>query len=71
MRRAELGEALSVMPRARLEEWAQKLEETGRVATAIAAGSTAKKWLDIPAGPFARGEGEFVKGAGPERAGAP
>jgi hypothetical protein len=67
-RRAELGEALCTMARARLEDMAQELEQAGRIVTALASG-TATKWLDIPDGPFARGEGAFAAGAGLGKAG--
>jgi hypothetical protein len=67
-RRAELGDALSAMSRARLEGMAQELHLAGRIVVANAGGTTVK-WLDIPDGPFGRGEGSFAAGAGTGQAG--
>lgn len=61
-RRAELGEALADMPRAALWALADELLKSGRIVQANA-GGTSVKWLDIPAGPFARGQGGFAAGA--------
>lgn len=61
-RRAELGEVLSAISRDRLEAMAQELEQAGRIVVALAGGTTVK-WLDIPDGPFARGEGVFAVAA--------
>lgn len=61
-RRAELGDELLAISRDRLEAMAQELEQAGRIVTALAGGTTVK-WLDIPDGPFARGEGAFAAGA--------
>jgi hypothetical protein len=63
VRRAELGEGLGNVGRDRLEGMAQELEQAGRIVTALANGTTVK-WLDVPEGPFARGEGAFVVGCG-------
>jgi len=63
VRRAELGEALCGTTRNRLVDLAQKLEQTGRIVTALADGTTVK-WLDIPDWPFAGGKGQFAAGAG-------
>jgi hypothetical protein len=67
-RRAELGGELVSLGRDKLEEMAQELEATGRIVTALATG-TAVKWLDVPDGPFARGEGVFAAGAGTGKSG--
>jgi hypothetical protein len=67
-RRAELGGELVSLGRDKLEEMAQELEATGRIVTALATG-TAVKWLDVPDGPFARGQGSFAPGAGTGKAG--
>jgi hypothetical protein len=63
-RRAELSEELAAVGKHRLEEMAQALEQAGRIVAALASGSTTVKWLDVPDGPFARGEGAFAPGAG-------
>jgi hypothetical protein len=68
VRRAELGEALCGMARNRLDDLVQELEQTGRIVTALADGTTVK-WLDIPDGPFASGKGQFAAGAGTGRRG--
>jgi hypothetical protein len=67
-RRAELGGELTPLGRNKLEEMAQELEQAGKIVTALASG-TAVKWLDVPDGPFARGEGAFAAGAGTGKAG--
>jgi hypothetical protein len=67
-RRAELGGDLSALGRNKLEELAQDLEAAGKIVTALASG-TAVKWLDVPDGLFARGEGVFAPGAGTGKAG--
>jgi hypothetical protein len=67
-RRAELGEELAAVGKHRLEEVAQALEQAGRIVAALASG-TAVKWLDVPDGPFAKGEGTFTAGAGKSTAG--
>jgi hypothetical protein len=67
-RRAELGGELAALGRDKLEEMAQELEAAGRVVTALATGTTVK-WLDVPDGPFARGEGVFAAGAGTGKSG--
>jgi RecA-family ATPase len=67
-RRAELGGELPALGRNKLEELAQELEAAGKIVTALASGTTVK-WLDVPDGPFARGEGVFARGAGTAKAG--
>jgi hypothetical protein len=67
-RRAQLGGELASLGRDKLEELAQELEARGKIVTALANG-TAVKWLDVPDGPFARGEGIFAPGAGTGKAG--
>jgi hypothetical protein len=67
-RRAQLGGELASLGRDKLEEIAQELEARGKIVTALANG-TAVKWLDVPDGPFARGEGIFAPGAGTGKAG--
>jgi hypothetical protein len=67
-RRAELGGELAALGRNKLEEMAQDLEAEGRIVTALATG-TAVKWLDVPGGSFAKGEGAFAPGAGTGKAG--
>ena len=66
-RRAELGDELRGVSRHRLEGTAQELEEAGRIVTTLA-GGTSVKWLDVPEGPFARGDGAFAAGFGGRKA---
>ncbi len=65
--RARLPEELQELGRDRLYGLAQEAEEKARIVGAMAKGSTSVKWLDVPGGPFARGEGEFRHG-GAEKA---
>jgi hypothetical protein len=62
-RRAELGEELAAVGKHRLEEVAQTLQQAGEIVAALASGGTTVKWLDVPDGPFAKGEGAFAPGA--------
>jgi hypothetical protein len=62
-RRSELGAALSAVGKHRLDALAQKLLDAKRAVLAMASGSRAVKYLDLPDGPFARGEGQFSHGA--------
>lgn len=64
-RRHELAEPLQLVAKHRLPELADELLAAGRLGTYMAGGK-AVKWLDVPDGPFARGEGVFVEGAGAE-----
>ena len=62
---------LAAMSGARLEEMAEELLQAGKVVASMASGSgKTVKWLDIPDGPFARGEGEFAPGANVARGAA-
>jgi hypothetical protein len=62
-RRAEMGEELAAVSKGRFADAVHELEASGKVVTALAEGSTTVKWLDVPGGPFARGEGAFAPGA--------
>jgi hypothetical protein len=62
-RRAELGEAFADVAKHILVKMADDLLQSGRIVAALANGTTVK-WLDVPDGPFARGEGQFAAGAG-------
>ena len=46
-----------------LQDMVQTLIDTNRIVKAMALGSKSKKWLDVPDGPFAEGDGEFTTGA--------
>ena len=48
---------------------ADDLLQAGRFVLASAPGEKTQKWLDVPDGPFARGEGEFAPGAGTGKSG--
>ncbi|MDX5487789.1 MAG: AAA family ATPase [Wolbachia endosymbiont of Andrena praecox] len=50
--------------RHKLERLVQSLLNDNRVVKGMAADSKEDKWLDVPTGPFARGEGKFKLGAG-------
>ena len=61
-RREILPTSLQKIGRDMLEEMASHLLSEGRVVQALANGTTTK-WLDLPDGPFARGEGAFAAGS--------
>lgn len=61
-RRAELPEAFHQTSRARLETMADELLSAGQIIQAKGPNSTTVKWLDVPGGSFANGEGEFRQG---------
>jgi len=61
--RSRLPEALRNLGRDRLEALCQELLDEQKIKQCMARGSTASKWLDVPDGPFWRGEGEFKHGA--------
>ena len=67
-RRSELPESLRRLGRDRLESLADQLLNEAQLVLAIADG-TAPKWLDVPDGAFARGEGSFEPGAPTGRSG--
>ncbi len=50
--------------RHKLERLVQSLLNENKIVKGVAADSKEDKWLDIPTGPFARGEGKFKLGAG-------
>jgi hypothetical protein len=62
-RKNELPEQLQHLSRAKLRKIVDHLLVDGRLVQAMATGSHAVKWLDVPGGPFAQGEGEFEHGA--------
>lgn len=66
-RRQELPEELHQVGRDRLEALCQALLDTGKVQACLASGSTTIKWLDVPGGPFATGNGQFKIGAAGKR----
>jgi hypothetical protein len=61
-RREILPNTLRSIGRDTLEEMVSHLLDQGRVVQALANGTTTK-WLDIPDGPFACGEGTFAAGS--------
>jgi hypothetical protein len=67
-RRSELPELFHATGRDRLEAIANDLLGNGRLVQAIC-GGTVPRWLDVPDGPFARGEGAFAEGAPTGKAG--
>lgn len=65
-RRFELPDELHAIGRNKLEAMVDDLEQVGRIVKAMQGGTTVK-WLDVPDGPFARGEGDFAPGASTAR----
>lgn len=60
--RERLPAGLRTMARHPLERFAQEALDRGLVVQAMAEGSKVVKWLDVPDGQFARGDGQFVVG---------
>ncbi|MHA1540052.1 MAG: AAA family ATPase [Alphaproteobacteria bacterium] len=63
LNRERLPKRLQEYSRPKLELFAQELLSNKEIVKCRAGGSNVSQWLDIPKGPFARGEGEFQKGA--------
>lgn len=61
-RRHELPEAFHAIGKHRLAEWVTTLLDREELVMAMAEGSKLVKWLDVPDGPVARGEAQFVTG---------
>lgn len=61
--RHRLSSLLHNVGRDRLERMVQTLLNQRLIVKGMASGSKEDKWLDVPEGPFARGEGEFIEGA--------
>jgi hypothetical protein len=61
--RERLPEALRGLSRHRLEALAQDVLQDKRIVKCVGPNSTVPKYLDVPDGPFAKGEGEVVRGA--------
>lgn len=62
--KARLPEAIQVLSKHALGGLIDRLLEQARVVQAkVGKGASAPQWLDVPSGPFARGEGEFAPGA--------
>ncbi len=61
--RQRLPASLRDLSRHRLEGLVQHALEDGRVVKCIGPGSTVARFLDVPGGPFARGEAEVARGA--------
>jgi hypothetical protein len=62
-RRSELPEELQHIGKNQIAAMADRLLEEGKLVLAIAGGSSTPRWLDIPGGPFATGDGQFTLGA--------
>jgi hypothetical protein len=62
-KRDRLPRSLNAMKRDPLRALANELLTEGAIVRCKASGSHSDKWLDVPDGPFARGEGVFVVGA--------
>ena len=61
--RERLPEPLCGWGRDRLEALGRELIEQKRIVRCIAPGANHGKWLDVPGGKFAIGDGEFARGA--------
>lgn len=61
--RERLPKIFHALSKHKLEELAQSLLEQEKIVRCVAQNSSAAKWLDVPDGVFARGEGEFIYGA--------
>lgn len=64
-RRFEFAQGVQALSKHRQAALLDELLERGDLVQCMAPGSTACKWLDIPTGPFALGQGEFEPGHGP------
>jgi hypothetical protein len=62
IRRAGMPVELRIS-RARLENMAEELLDTGAIVLCLAPKSTTTKWLDVPGGTFAEGHGVFREGS--------
>ena len=60
-RRFEMPSPLHDMGKHRLARWVDDLLASGQLISAMAKGSNGVKWLDVPGGAFARGEGQLCK----------
>jgi hypothetical protein len=61
-RRSELGDTFADIAKHQMGKLADDLLQAGTIVAALASGTTVK-WLDVPTGDFARGEGAFAAGA--------
>jgi hypothetical protein len=61
-RRHEMPSHLHHVPRAKFETIADELLQTERIVTCSLKGAKIKRYLDLPDGPFAQGEGEWKTG---------
>jgi hypothetical protein len=61
--RHRLTASLRDLSRHRIEGMAQELLDGGRIAKCVGPNSSVPKFLDVPSGPYARGEAEVTKGA--------
>jgi phage/plasmid primase-like uncharacterized protein len=62
-RRHEMSERFHMVGKNKFVELADELLQIGKLTMAMGPGSKAVKWLDVPDGPFARGEGVFAEGS--------
>jgi hypothetical protein len=67
-RRAELGVQFADVSKHQLAKIIDDLMQAGGIVAALASGTTVK-WLDVPDGPFALGEGAFAAGASTAKGG--
>jgi len=61
-RRFELPEPLNGLSKHRLVSMVDELLQVGQLVQAVAEGSKVAKWLDVPTGPLAQGDGDFEEG---------
>ncbi len=62
-RRYEMAECFHMVSKNKFTDLADELLHTQKIIKAMGPGSKVVKWLDVPDGPFAHGEGQFVEGA--------
>ena len=62
-RRHEMAERFHMIGKHKFVELADELLQIKKLTMAMGPGSKVVKYLDVPDGPFARGEGEFAEGA--------
>ncbi|MFO7802531.1 MAG: AAA family ATPase [Desulfovermiculus sp.] len=62
-RRHEMAERFHMVSKHKFTELADELLQIKQLTIAMGPGSKVVKYLDVPDGPFARGQGQFVEGA--------
>jgi hypothetical protein len=55
------------LPKNSVRDLLQQLLNDGKVRKCVSKGSQSAKWLDIPGGPFDRGDGQHMHGSASDR----